>query len=92
MALLQRFIKMIERTPRLLGCGRLAPDRELISLGADIHAKLLLDAGQVLIELTVKRNGKTVIIEGEHDVGHIRGPGRRAFAFDWLAWQTSAFP
>ena len=86
MTFLQRFIKMIECTPRLLGCGRLPPDRKLVSLGADIHAKLLFDTGQIFIELTVKRDGKTVIVEGEHDVGHIRGPGRRAFLrlIGWL--------
>ncbi len=79
MALLQCFIKVVERAARLFGRGRLTPYRKLVSLGTDIHAKLLLDPREIFIELTVKRAGKAIIVEGEHDMGHIRGPGRRAF-------------
>jgi hypothetical protein len=44
---------VIERPARLLGGGRIALDGQLIALGTDIDAELLLQPGQILIELAV---------------------------------------
>ncbi len=71
MAFLQIFIKLIQRAPGLFSGRCVSTNGKLVPLRTHINAKLLLDTCQILIELTVKRTGETVIIKGEDDMGHV---------------------
>ena len=74
-ALLQDAIERIQRAARLLGGRGRAFDGELVAARADVDAELLLETGQVLVELAVKGAGKLVVVEGQYDVRHVGGPG-----------------
>lgn len=39
----------------------------------------MIDKREILIEMKVKRDGKEIIVEGEKDMGNIRGKGSRDF-------------
>src|SRR5690606_29931501 len=75
-ALLEQVVEMVERAARLLGGRRVALDRELVALGPDVDAELLLDARQILVELAVQRACLLVVVEGQDDMRHVRCPGR----------------
>ena len=72
---------MVERPARLLGGNGIALDGELVAARADVDAKLLLKAGKVLVELAIKRAGQLVVVEGQSDMRHVRGPGGQRLQF-----------
>ena len=65
---------MVERAARLLGGHRTALDRQLVAARADVDAELLLEPGEIFVELSVERAGQPVVVEGENDVRHVRSP------------------
>ena len=72
---------MVERAARLLGGRRAALDRQLVAARADVDAELLLEPGEVFVELSVERACQPVVVEGENDVRHVRSPGGRVLQF-----------
>src|SRR5690606_32843850 len=78
-AALHKAIEIVESAAGLFGRRRLALDRELISLGPDVHAELLLDAGEIFIERPVKPARRLVVVKGQYDVRHVGCPGGALF-------------
>src|SRR5690606_23955058 len=71
-ALLQDAIEAVERAPRLLGSRGRPLNGELVPARAYVDAKLLLEPGEILVELAIQGTGKPVVVEGQNDVRHVR--------------------
>src|SRR5690606_33588561 len=71
-ALLQNAIEAVERAPRLLGSRGRPLYGELVPARAYVDAKLLLEPGEILVELAIQGTGKPVVVESQNDVRHVR--------------------
>ena len=71
-----------ERPPRLLGSACRSANGYLIATRMDVEPKLLLDAGEIFVKLSVKRAGQPVVFESQYNmgcfgVGRLARPGSR---------------
>ena len=77
MPCLQAGIERIERAAGLLAGHGLAAQLKLVAARPRVDMKFLLQKGKIFVELAEKRPGKTIIVESQHDMGHVRSTGSR---------------